>query len=69
MEKIQFCDPRNFTGGRCDCYLMIEGCLKRHNLKIFLSILGEIVLLRLIVDTRNYSAIKKILQVKDVTIT
>ena len=35
---ILFCNPRNFTGGRCDFHLKIERCLKRNNDKIFWSI-------------------------------
>ena len=26
---------KNFTGGRCDFYLKIKRCLKRHNSEIF----------------------------------
>ena len=65
--NISIHDQRNFTGGRCDFYLKIERCFKRHNSENFYYFSWDC--LRLTVNKGFYSAIKEIFQVEDVIFT
>ena len=68
MIKDTILQPKSFTGERCDFYLKIKRCLKRHNLQFFWNFswncLAEINCWK-----RIQFCDPKILQVKDVTIT
>ena len=73
LTKHTILQLKIFAGERCDYYLKIEGCLKRHNLENFLSTFTVWILWiserRLGVYTKFYSEVQEILQVEDVIYT